>query len=84
MSLRELATKLLSRGNESTHREGLKRQPAAGMTTALILCFLKGLKDLFPKIWSYSLETVDKVGKWQDPTYFVSKLPYLQMPGPQS
>ena len=30
------------------------------------------------------METVDKAGKWQDPRYFVSKLPYLQMPGPQS
>ena len=29
------------------------------------------------------MERVDKVVKWQDPTYFVSKLPYWQMPDPQ-
>ena len=40
-------------------------------------------KGIFPKYWSYSVETIDKVGKWQDPTYFVSKLPYMQMSGPQ-
>ena len=30
------------------------------------------------------METADKAIKRQDPTYFVSKLRYLQMPGPQS
>ena len=45
---------------------------------------LKGIIKPFPKICSYSVETVDKVAKWHDPTHFVSQLRYLQMPGPQS
>ena len=44
----------------------------------------KWIIDLIPKFLSYSVETVDSVGKWQDPTYFVPKLPYLHMPGPQN
>ena len=40
----------------------------------------KGIvRPFFPKFWSYSVETVDKFGKWHDPTYFASKLSYLQI-----
>ena len=54
------------------------------LTAILSIGFhLKGLYEFFPKFWNYSVETVDKAGKRQDPTY-VSELPYLQTPCPQS
>ena len=46
--------------------------------------YLKGIIRPFPKLLEFSVETVDRFGKWHDQTYFVSELPYLQMPGPQS
>ena len=41
---------------------------------------IKGFISFFSKILKFSVETINKVGKWHDPTYFVSKLPCLQMP----
>ena len=58
-----------------------------GILLASLMRWLKGFLNLFPKSWSYSVETVDRVGIWHgkwDPRYFVSKLPYLQMSCPQS
>ena len=55
-----------------------------GASTPAARARVKGIIRLFPKFWSHSVETVNKVGKCHDPTYFVSKLPHLQMPGPES
>ena len=60
--------------------------PVGDKTDDAQWCCGKGLRGIirpFPKFWSYSVETVDKVFKWRDATYFVSKLPDLQVPGSQ-